>query len=187
MLTNYLGYYSGFDRVKSLEKRKLIFKSNTIDFIWMLISVVLIVFLFLFGSLMIYHMYLKELYGLIPLFFVVLLLPFLGMLVPSRLKKIEFSRRNKALIKQYFEEKDYYFIVKKPDVLVVHPRHRFLSFRSPTIVAIVYDQKDTYINCSTFYSMYKIYAKMRVLPFFFLDKKHEKRIARELSEYIEQK
>jgi hypothetical protein len=179
-----LDYYTKINRIKSLQKGKLVFQTNAVDKIWIVMSILLITFFFAFGCLMIYDFYSKGNYGWIVPLFIFLVLPFFGMLMPSRLKKIEFSRRNKSLIVKYFLDKNYIFLVKKGSVLIVHPRHRTLSLHTPTTIAIVYDRKDTYINCSTFYPMYRIYVKMRFLPFFFLDRKHERRIAKELNDYI---
>lgn len=177
-------YFSALHRKKSLEKGKLVFQHIIVDRIWIFMSILILSAIFIFGCHLLYVSIIEGLYWL---FIPILLFPilaFVGLFVPSTLKKVELQNHNRVLVKEYFTNEKYKFVVKKDAMLVVRPQHRLLSLHSPSMIVIIFDRRDVYINCSTFYSMFKIYARMRFVTFFFFDRKHENKLVEDLNQYI---
>ena len=67
---------------------------------------------------------------------------------------------------------------------MVRRNRSLFSLSPPIVITIIYDRNETYLNCSTFFPTHRLDAKVRLVLYYFYDLGHEKRILKQLNDYI---
>lgn len=177
-------YFSSINRKKSLEKGRLVFVPKGSAKSSVYFGILLLAALSIYAGYLLYISFKGEFY--IPVLFFIFfpILSFAGLFVPNKLRKVQLIDSDRALIKEYFSNDQFRQVVKTSAMLVICPNYKVWNIPSPTLITIIYDRKDTYINCSTFYPLRGSILRTKSVLFYFLDKKHEKKLERDLNAYI---
>lgn len=179
-----MGYnFSSINRSKTLAKKKLVFNDKVAFGFWKIFSIILLMFSFFFGLVLI-NVLVKDGFYIYKLFIILFtILPLLGLFSSSKLKKVNIKGLNINIIAKLYSDSNKYFLKKEKSMLFIQPRHQFFSFYSPTTIVIFFDKDAVFINCSTYMTGFQIHTKVRSLIFFFYDMMNERRLINKLRCY----